>query len=78
MNSLPEDPMEQGQEGGARLRVEARMDRCICGCGIKVLSLSAKDLFAHEASVCHAKFHLRLVGSLRQNYSLQNQIIENA
>lgn len=44
MNSLPEDPMEQGQEGGARLRVVARMDRCMCGCGIKVLSLSAKDL----------------------------------
>lgn len=78
MRSLPEDPTEQGQNGEARLRVEARMGRCMWWVWDQGSQSLGKGPVAHEASVCHDRPHLRLVDSLRQNYSLQNQIIENA
>lgn len=68
MNSLPEGAMEQGQEGGGRLRADARKAGAHGECRTRDKSSQSlgKEPFAHEASVCPDKFHLRLAGVPRQ------------
>lgn len=65
MSNLPEDQMELGKEGGGKLKVDARKAQHECRTQDQGSQSFGKGPFTLETSVCHDKFHLRLVGSPR-------------